>query len=396
MAKVLLRKGKDLRIRRGHPWIYRGEIDAVEGPVVPGEVVEVYNAARFFLGRGYINPMSQITVRMLTRTDEAVDIDFFRRRLEQAGERRRRFFPDEAAIRLVFGEGDFLPGLVVDRFDDALVVQFLTLGMESRKEWIVQLLDEIWKPSGIYERSDVASRKLEGLSPSVGFLKGRFETARHIVENNLRFSVDIERGQKTGYFLDHKKNRKALAPLMANAGDGRGAKVLDAFCYTGTFSVHAAAYGARRVVGLDISGEAVETAQRNAALNGVQDRCEFRVGNAFDELRAFDDVDERFDCVVLDPPAFAKGKSAVEGARRGYKEINLRGMRLLRTGGFLVTCSCSYHMGAELFWETVLEAARDAKRTLRLVDNRTQSRDHPILPDVPETHYLKCLIFEVF
>lgn len=389
MAVVRLRRGQDARVAAGHPWVYRGNIERIEGGFEPGDAVDVVNAARHFLGRGYINPRSEIVVRLLTRKEEAIDEAFFARRIADAVARRRRFFPEESSYRVVFGEGDFLPGLVVDKYEDVLAVQTLTLGMEVRWPLIQQALQEILAPAAIYERNEAPAREREGLARRKGPRSGTWEPQREIRENGLRFVVDLERGQKTGYFFDQKENRRALAPLVP------GARVLDAFSHTGSFAVHAAAYGAESVLGLEISPDAVAAADLNAARNGFADVCRFETANAFDALRELAAAGESFDCAILDPPAFARSKDALAGARRGYKEINLRGLKLVRPGGWLVTCTCSYPVGAADFWEIVLDAARDAHRTVRLVEERTQARDHPILPAVPETRYLKCLILEV-
>ncbi|WP_027356525.1 class I SAM-dependent rRNA methyltransferase [Desulfofundulus thermocisternus] len=391
MAVVKLTRRRYHRVLLGHPWVYRTEVEDIQGDFNPGDVVEVVDYRGRFVGRGYINPASQIIVRLLTREKgEKIDREFFRRRLMSAIDYRRRVVRHSNACRLVFAEADFLPALIVDRFGDYLSLQTLALGIDLYKETIVELLDELLNPAGIYERNDVSVRELEGLPLRTGFLKGPFNPVVEIEENGLRFLVDLAGGQKTGYFLDQRENRLALEGLA------RDARVLDCFCHTGTFSVYAARFGAREVLGIDVAGDALEMARENAARNGFDRVCTFREGNAFDELRDLDRAGERFDLIILDPPAFTKSREALEGAIRGYKEINLRAMKLLPAGGFLVTCSCSYHMTESLFMEVLLDAARDVKRQLRLVEMRRQARDHPMLLASPETYYLKCFVLQVF
>ncbi|MGB9825952.1 MAG: class I SAM-dependent rRNA methyltransferase, partial [Desulfofundulus sp.] len=369
----------------------RTEVEGIHGHFNPGDVVEVVDHRGRFVGRGYINPSSQILVRLFTREQgEKIDREFFRRRLAAALEYRRRVVRHTSACRLVFAEADFLPALVVDRFGDYLSLQTLALGIDVHKNTIVEILDELLKPAGIYERNDVSVRELEGLPLVTGFLKGPFNPVVEIEENGLRFLVDLAGGQKTGYFLDQRENRLALEGLA------QGARVLDCFCHTGTFSIYAARFGAKEVLGIDVAGDALEMARENAARNGFQHICTFREGNAFDELRALDRAGERFDLIILDPPAFTKSKEALEGAIRGYKEINLRAMKLLPAGGFLVTCSCSYHMTEDLFLEVLLDAACDVGRQLRLVEMRRQAKDHPMLLASPETYYLKCFVLQVW
>jgi len=391
LAVVKLTHARQHRVLLGHPWVYRSEVQDVHGHYRPGDVVEVVDHRGRFVGRGYINPASQIMVRLLTRhQQEPIDREFFRRRIRAALDYRRRVVRDTDACRLIYAEADFLPALIVDKFGDYLCVQTLALGIDVHKATLVELLDEMLSPAGIYERNDVSVRELEGLPLKTGFLKGSFDPLVEIKENGLTFLVDLAGGQKTGYFLDQRENRLALRGLA------EGARVLDCFCHTGTFSVYAAFFGATSVLGIDISAEALETARRNAARNGLEKICTFREGNAFDELRAMDRAGERFDLIILDPPAFTKSKETVEGAVRGYKEINLRAMKLLPPGGFLVTCSCSYHMQEELFLEVLMDAARDTGRQLRLVELRRQAKDHPVLPASPETHYLKCAVLQVW
>lgn len=391
MAVVKLAHGRHKRVAGGHPWIYRTEVESTGGDFQPGDIVDVVDFRGKFLGRGYINPASQILVRIMTRDrNEEINRNFFYKRLKAAWEYRQRVVTDTNACRVVFAEADFLPALIVDKFGDFLSVQTLALGIDVHKETIVELLDDIINPKGIYERNDVSVRELEGLPLQTGFLKGPFEPLVEIEENGLKFEVDLAGGQKTGYFLDQRENRMALRHLAS------GARVLDCFCHTGTFTTYAAKFGAREVQGIDIAGNALEVARRNAARNGFSELCGFKEANSFDELRALEKSGQKFDLVILDPPAFTKSKKALEGAIRGYKEINLRAMKLLPPGGFLVTCSCSYHMGEELFREVIASAGQDAGRQLRLVEMRRQAKDHPMLLASPETYYLKCLILQVW
>ncbi len=391
MAKAILHQGKQKRISGGHPWIYRTEIKEIQGHFTPGDIVDVEDFRGKFAGKGFINPASQITIRMMTREpEEEINEEFFRTRIQAAWDYRQRVVKDTNACRVIFGESDFLPALIVDKFGEYLSVQTLALGIDVHKDTIVRLLQEIIQPRGMYERNDVSVRKLEGLPLQTGFIGDPFDPKVVIKENGLRFVVDLEGGQKTGYFLDQRENRMALQGLV------KGARVLDCFCHTGTFSMYAAKYGAREVLGLDIAAPALEVARTNAELNGYGKICSFKETNSFDELRAMEKAGERFDVVVLDPPAFTKSRQAVKGATRGYKEINLRGMKLLPPGGFLITCSCSYHMKEDLFLEVVLEAGRDAGRQLRLVELRRQAKDHPMLLASPESHYLKCVILQVW
>jgi len=390
MAGATLRPKHERRVAAGHLWIYQGNIERIEGDPAPGDVIDVFSARGEFLGRGYYNPHSQIAIRLLTRDDRPIDHAFFAERIRKAQAWRARVMPDQTSYRLIYSEGDLLPGLIVDRYEDVLVVQFLTLGMEVRRDEIIAALEEVVEPRAVFERSDVASRRHEGLEPRVGLLRGELPPQpMTITENGLAFEVDVVEGQKTGYFLDQKVNRTLLAPLV------EGARVLDVFCHTGSFSVHALHYGAREVTGIDSSEQAVAAAQRNVERNGLGDRARFEVANAFDRLRELEREGERFDCVILDPPAFAKGKAHVEAAARGYKEVNLRALKLLEPGGFLVTCSCSHHMSPDEFYAVVLDAALDARKHLRVVDTRGQAPDHPVLAGVPETAYLKCFIFQV-
>lgn len=389
MVKVTIESGKQRRIESGHPWVYQNEVRDIDGEYTPGDIVEVVNSKGGFIGKGYINPKSQIIVRIMTRNrDEEINKDLFRRRIKDAWEYRQKVI-DTNACRVIFGEADFFPGLIVDKFGDYLVIQTLSLGIDLHKDSIVKVLKEVLNPKGIYERNDVPVRELEGMEMKKGFLSEPFDTTVKIIENGVNFYVDIENGQKTGYFLDQKENRAAIKDIV------EGAKVLDCFCHTGSFSLHAGFYGAREVLGIDISEHAVEAARKNAELNNLQDVCKFETANTFDKLRELHDSDKEYDVVILDPPAFTKSKSAIQGAARGYKDINMRAMKIIKSGGFLVTASCSQHMSPELFKEVIFDAAKDAKRTLRQVEYRSQAKDHPILWNSGETHYLKFFILQV-
>ncbi|MFD1953369.1 class I SAM-dependent rRNA methyltransferase [Paenibacillus thailandensis] len=466
-AKIWLSRGRKKRLEQGHPWIYGNEIERVEGEPKPGELADVVSHNGRYLATGYWNPKSQIAVRIVSyRPLEAMDKAFFVERFERCQEHRRRFVQDRDC-RLVYGEGDFLPGLVVDRFGEVLVLQIVTLGMDAHRDQIVEALVEVFRPQGIYERSDVGVRRLEGLEERTGVLYGECPNVVEITENGLQMEVDIVEGQKTGYFFDQRENRASIAPLMkgwgvrsgirlekrpaadvppgaavqtaeggdvAGGGTGEvvvpvnangkivtfpywdGATVLECFAHTGSFTLHACRYGAKKVTCLDVSEHAIETAKRNVERNGFSDRVEFVVADAFDYLRTqvkgLEEREERarggadtakplsgagrtWDVVILDPPAFAKTKSAVPGACRGYKDINLHGLKLVNEGGYLVTASCSYHMRPELFLETIQDAAADAGKVLRLIEWRTAGKDHPQQLGVTEGHYLKFAIFEV-
>ena len=389
LARVIVARGREGRLLRGHLWLYRGQVDSIEGEPEPGAIVDVVTASGRFVGRGYFNPASQIAVRLLTHEDEPINRDFFARRLDEALALRRRFYARQEAVRIVFSEGDRLPGLIVDRFGDVVVVQFLTLGMDVLRRMWVELLLERLEPRAIVERSDVPSRELEGLKPRRELLYGDLPGPVRFVENGLIFEADVWEGQKTGFFLDQRDNRQALRPLVGQA------RVLDAFCYTGSFALFARLFGAEQVVAIEQSPHAVLHARRHQLLNGLVG-IEWVTANAFDELLALDQQRQRFDVIILDPPSFTRSRRTVEGALRGYKEVNLRAWRMLKPGGFLVTCSCSQHVGADQFLDVVAAAAADAGREWRLIESRTQAVDHPILPAVPETFYLKCLILQAF
>lgn len=388
MAKAFINKGKEKRVEYGHPWIFRSDIEKIEGSFEPGDIVDIYSYKNKFLGRGYLNLKSQIAVRVMTYEREEIDYGFLYKRIQNAWEYRKKI-ADTSSCRVVFAESDFLPALIVDKFADYLVVQTLSLGIERYKQQIIDILNDLIKPAGIYERNDVPVRELEGLEQKKGYLSKPFDTKVQMLENGIKFLVDIENGQKTGFFLDQKENRAALKPLV------KGAKVLDCFSHTGSFALHAGYYGASEVLGIDISEHAVNCAAQNAKLNGLEDICRFEAANTFDKLREFDEAGTLFDVIILDPPAFTKTRGAVEGAVRGYKEINLRAMKIIKPGGFLVTCSCSHHVDPELFMDIIYNAAIDSKRKAKLVEYRSQAKDHPILLASEETEYLKCAILQV-
>ncbi|MCB0696195.1 MAG: class I SAM-dependent rRNA methyltransferase [Chitinophagaceae bacterium] len=389
MAKFFLRKKIGDRVVNGHPWIFSNELGDSEGEYEPGDIVEVYSYNGSFVGKGYINPSSQIRIRLLTRDkDEQVDKDFFYNKLKEAWEYRQQIGYVENC-RLIFGEADGLPALIIDKFNDYFVIQTLALGIDIWKDAIVEALQRIFSPKGIYERNDVPVRDLEDLPQIKGFLSKPFDTNIIINENGLKFHVDIENGQKTGYFLDQQDNRRAIQHIV------KGANVLEAFCYTGTFSLHAAHYGAKSVLGLDISENAVAMSTANAKLNGYDKVCKFEAVNAFDVLKVWAKEGRKYDVVMLDPPAFTKSRANIQKAITGYKEINLRGMKMVKPGGFLVTASCTNLVPPDLFLKTIELAAKDAKRKLRQVTWQTQASDHPIMWHIPTTQYLKFLIVQV-
>lgn len=390
-AVVQLLPGRHAALRAGRRWVYRTEVNGVAGEdFEPGDVVRVVDARGQVVGKGFINPRSMILVRLLTDDpDEPVDEDLLVRRLLRAWDFRRRVLEDTGSCRVVFAEADLLPGLIVDKYEDVLVVQMLALGIERWRPVLLRALDELFMPLGIYERNDVPLREREGMPRRAGFIKGPFDPRVRIRENGIPLWVDVARGQKTGHFLDQRENRAALRPYA------RGARVLDAFCHTGGFAVHAAVYGAAWVDAVDSSAEALELARANAELAGVAERVRLHRADAFEFLRARAAAGERYDLVILDPPAFAKSRRALDGAYRGYKEINLQAMRLLVPGGILVTCSCSSPVTFSMFEQVLADAAADAGRRLRLVERRGQARDHPVAWGHAESGYLKCLVVEV-
>lgn len=389
MTKVILNKRIGNRVLNGHPWIFANEVNKINGSVTAGEIVEVESFDNKFVGKGYINEQSQILVRLLTRDKkEEVNEKFFYDRILTAWQYRQKIGYTQNC-RLIFGEADFMPALIIDKFNDYFVIQTLALGMDIWKPSIVDALNKIFNPKGIYERNDVPVRELEGLPQQKGFLSAPFDTKIEINENGLRFYVDIEHGQKTGYFLDQQDNRRSIRNIVKDAD------VLGVFTYTGTFEIHAAHFGAKSVLGLDISESAVAQATENAKLNGLENIVRFEAVNAFDVLKTWVKEGRQYDVVMLDPPAFTKSRQNIQKAITGYKEINLRGMRLVKPGGFLVTSSCTNLVSPELFLETIEMAAKDARRRLRQVTFQAQSSDHPIIWGMENTNYLKFLIVQV-
>jgi 23S rRNA (cytosine1962-C5)-methyltransferase len=389
MKQVYLKKKISNRIANGHPWIFANEVQKVDDGVNAGDIIEVYFDNGKFAGKGYINTRSQIIVRLLTRDKKAeINEQFFIDRIGECWTYRKKTGYVENC-RLVFGEADGLPQLIIDKFNDYFVIQTLALGIDLWKPAFVKAINQIFNPKGIYERNDVPVRELEGLSQQKGFLSGSFDTRIIINENGLRFNVDLENGQKTGYFLDQQDNRRAIQNIVKDA------EVLGAFTYTGTFEIHAAHYGARSVLGIDISENAIEQANRNATLNNLQNVVRFETANAFDVLKQWSRDGRLYDVVMLDPPAFTKSRETIQKAITGYKEINLRGMKLIRPGGFLVTSSCTSLVSPELFLQIIDMAAKDARRKIRQVVFQTQSSDHPIIRGIENTQYLKFLIVEV-
>jgi 23S rRNA (cytosine1962-C5)-methyltransferase len=388
-CKFYLIKRKNILAENGHSWIFSNEIEGYDGEYKNGDIVEAYTYDGKFLGKGYINDQSQITIRLLTRNiDEEIDKDFFKKQLKNAWDYRQKII-DTSSCRFVFGEADFLPGLIIDKFEDYYVIQSLALGIDKYKSMIVDILVEDYGAKGVYERSDAKVREKEGLELTKGFLTEPFDTMVQIVENGVKYYVDIADGQKTGFFLDQKENRKAIHKIAKDAD------VLDCFTHTGSFALNAGIAGAKSVLGIDISEHAVEFCRKNAELNNLSDVVKFECHNAFDLLKEWSDEGKTFDVVILDPPAFTKSRDTIKSARRGYKEINLRGIKLVRENGYLVTCSCSHFMNPELFKETIDAAAKDAGRLLRQVEFKTQSPDHPILWTSGESYYLKFYIFQV-
>ncbi len=392
MKSIVLNKNISRRVELGHPWIFANEVNTgkeKDTNAKPGEIVDVFTFDKKFIGRGYYNPQSQISVRLLTRDkNETIDDNFFYNRILQAWQYRQKIGYSENC-RLIFGEADDMPQLIIDKFNDYFVIQTLALGIDVWKPAIVKALEKIFTPKGIYERNDVPVRELEGMEQHKGFLSAEFDTNIVINENGIKFNIDIANGQKTCYFLDQQDNRRAIQHIVKDAD------VLGAFCYTGSFEISAAYYGAKSVLGLDISQNAIDMCNKNAALNGLEKICRFDCVNAFDVLKNWTKEDKRWDVVMLDPPSFTKSRSTIDKAVAGYKEINLRGMKLVKPGGFLVTSSCTNLVQPELFLDIIQMAAKDAKRKIRQVVFNAQSADHPIIRGQENTHYLKFLIVQV-
>lgn len=393
-AVVTLKKGEGRSLKAGGPWIYDNEIASILGSFEDGDIVLVRDFDGYPMGRGFINRKSKITVRMMTRNiDTEIDGGFIRMRVENAWEYRKKTM-DISSCRVIFGEADFLPGIVVDKFADVLVVQSLALGIDRFKEQIIDCLKECMAQDGIeirgvYERSDAKVRKQEGMECVKGFLSEPFDTKVEIVENDVHYYVDVKDGQKTGFFLDQKYNRKAIWKLCKNA------RVLDCFTHTGSFALNAGMAGAAEVTGVDASELAVDQARENACLNHLEDRVKFICRDVFELLPELEKQGEKYDVVILDPPAFTKSRNSIKNAVKGYREINLRAMKLVKDGGYLATCSCSHFMDYELFTQTIGQAARNVHKRLRQVEYRTQAPDHPILWAAEDSYYLKFYIFQV-
>jgi 23S rRNA (cytosine1962-C5)-methyltransferase len=383
MKTVKLRQKEERRILRGHPWVFSNELDRSPVEFTPGEIVDVLDSTGRFLGRGYINPHSLIAVRLLTRTKEEIDVGFFRRRIAAARSLRTLLGFGES-FRAVFSESDNLPGLIVDKYADTLVVQSSTAGIDRMLDEILVALREEYTPEVIVLRNDTASRELEGLVREIRVVHGATSGQVAFEESGIKYRVDVLEGQKTGFFFDQRENRLALKDYV------QGRRTLDCFCYVGAWALSAARFGATEVIGLDSSEKAIASAAENAVLNGLS--VQFKKADVFDDLRVLEKQRERFGCIVLDPPAFVKSRAKVREALKGYKEINLRAMKLLEPGGTLVTCSCSHHIDQELFREMLIDAAYSAGRQARLLEMRSQARDHPALLAARETQYLKCAI----
>ncbi|MCI7814537.1 MAG: class I SAM-dependent rRNA methyltransferase [Lachnospiraceae bacterium] len=391
---VTLKKGEGRVLKSGGMWIYDNEIAKIEGDFQNGEIVTVHDFDDYFLGYGFINTKSKITIRILSRKQGTViDKAFLKTRVRNAWEYRKQTV-DTSCCRVIFGESDFLPGIVIDKFSDVLVVESLALGINLLKPLILECLKEVLLEDGIeirgiYERSDAKVRLQEGMERSKGFIGDPFPTKVAITENGVHYLVDVEDGQKTGFFLDQKYNRLAIQRLC------KGKKVLDCFTHTGSFALNAGIAGAASVLGVDASELAINQARENAVLNHLEDRVQFQCADVFDLLPALEAKQEQFDVVILDPPAFTKSRSSIKNATKGYREINMRGLKLVKNGGFLATCSCSHFMDPELFAKTIAEAARSAHKRLRQVEYRTQAADHPILWAADQSYYLKFYIFQV-
>lgn len=394
MTIVTLKKGEGRALKAGGSWIFDNEIASVAGTFENGEIVMVHDFDGFPLGRGFINTASKIRIRMMTRQKEQeVDEAFLYKRVKDAWEYRKKTV-DTKSCRLIFGEADFLPGMVVDKFEDVLVVQSLSLGIDKLKPLILEQIQKVLSEDGvlirgIYERSDAKVRRQEGMEPYKGFMGEPFDTNVQIIENGVKYIVDVKDGQKTGFFLDQKYNRLAIHKLCKDA------RVLDCFTHTGSFALNAGIAGAKEVTGVDASELAVKQAQENALLNGLQDRVSFICEDVFSLLPRLEEQGEKYDVVILDPPAFTKSRNSIKNAVKGYREINLRAMKLVKDGGFLCTCSCSHFMDYELFTKTIGQAAKNVHKRLRQVEYRTQAPDHPILWAADESYYLKFYIFQI-
>lgn len=391
---VTLKKGEGRTLKSGGMWVYDNEIDSILGSFENGDIVTVHDFDGYFMGYGFINNNSKITIRVLSgKKENFITEEFIEHRVRNAWEYRKQTV-DTGCCRVIFGEADFLPGIVIDKFSDVLVVESLALGIDKLKPVILEALKKVLTEDGIqirgiFERSDAKVRLNEGMERFKGFIGEPFDTKVEIVENGVKYIVDVEDGQKTGFFLDQKNNRASIHPIS------KGKKVLDCFTHTGSFALNAGIAGASSVLGVDASELAVEQARENAALNGLSDIVKFECADVFELLPKLEEQGERFDVVILDPPAFTKSRNSIKNAVKGYREINIRGMKLVKDGGFLATCSCSHFMDPELFAKTIKEAARGAHKRLRQVDFGTQAPDHPILWAAEESYYLKFYVFQV-
>ena len=392
-GRVVLKKGEGRSLKAGGMWVYDNEIDLIDDTVEDGKLIELHDFDGYFMGIGFINRKSKITVRMLSRREQVIDEAFIRDRVRKAVDYRFDTV-DTSACRLIFGEADFLPGIVIDKYSDVLVVESLALGIDRLKPLIVEAVKDVLKERkinirGVYERSDAKVRTLEGMQRVKGFIGEEFDTNVEIVENGVHYMVDVVNGQKTGFFLDQKYNRLAMQKLC------KGRRVLDCFTHMGTFALNAGIAGASDVTGLDISEFAIEQARANAKLNNLSDTVHFKCANVLDELPRLNEAGEKFDVVILDPPAFTKSREATKNAIKGYREINMKGLRLVKDGGYFASCSCSHFMTQELLTKTIKEAAKAVHKRLRQIEFRTQSPDHPILWEAQESYYLKFYIFQV-
>jgi 23S rRNA (cytosine1962-C5)-methyltransferase len=389
MTSIRLRKNEDRRIRAGHPWVFSNEIDRIDGPREAGVAAELYDAGGGFLGCGHYTPHSLIAFRLLSHQQEDLDgPGFYEQRIRVALAHRQAVYPGLNSFRAVYGESDRLPGLVVDRYSDCLSIQMLSAGMDQRRGLILEALQQVFAPRGIIARNDVSVRGLEGLEEKIELLAGEVPELVEMEENGLRFQLNLRTGQKTGGFLDQKENHLLLRGLSA------GKHVLDCFCYSGSWAIHAGSFGAASALGIDISARAVAQAGNNAVLNGLSERVSFEECDAFDRLRSLKHEGRRFGVVVMDPPAFVKSRKNIAEATKGYLTVNRRALELLEPGGYLITCSCSYHMGREPFREMLAQAARLARRDVRLVATCSQAPDHPVLLSFPESEYLKCFVLQ--
>lgn len=390
MTSIRLKKNEDRRIRGGHPWVFSNEIERIDGARDAGIAAELFDAAGGFIGCGYYTPHSLIAFRLLSRRQADLDsVAFYEQRIADALAHRRAIYPTLQTFRAVYGESDFIPGLVVDKYGEYLSLQMLSAGMDLRRDLILEALQRVFAPRGIIARNDVAVRTLEGLEEKVEILAGEIPELVEMEENGLRFLINLREGQKTGGFLDQKQNHLLLRDIC------RGGSVLDCFCYAGSWAVHAAHFGAASALGLDISARAVDQASGNAGLNGMADRVHFEECDVFERLRSLKHEGQGFDVIVMDPPAFVKSRKSIAEATKGYLTVNRRALELLQPGGYLITCSCSFHMGREAFREMLATAARLARREVRLVATCSQAPDHPVLLSFPESEYLKCFVLQV-